>query len=111
LSRELSDISVEKVDVSAYTIPNDAPEGDGTLEWDSATLIVCEIHAANQIGLGYTYGNRATASVTDQLAGKCLLRRSAVDIPSLHASMPRQVRNDGSRGIASMAISALDVAL
>ena len=51
-----SDISVAKVNVSAYTIPTDAPEGDGTLRWDSTTLIICEIHAASQIGLGYSYG-------------------------------------------------------
>jgi hypothetical protein len=51
---ELSETSVEKVDVSAYTIPTDAPEGDGTVRWDSTTLIVCEVHAANQTGLGYT---------------------------------------------------------
>jgi L-alanine-DL-glutamate epimerase-like enolase superfamily enzyme len=108
---KLSDISVGKVDVSAYTIPTDAPEGDGTLRWDSTTLIVCEIHAASQTGLGYSYGNNAVASVADQIAGKCLLHRSALDIPRLYASMLQQVRNDGSRGIASMAISALDVAL
>lgn len=106
-----SDISVGKVGVAAYTIPTDAPEGDGTFRWESTTLIVCEIHAANQVGLGYTYGNKATACVADELAGKCLLHRSALDIPSLYASMRQQVRNDGSRGIASMAISALDVAL
>jgi hypothetical protein len=35
----LSDTSVGKVDVSAYTIPTDAPAGDGTLRWDSTTLI------------------------------------------------------------------------
>jgi L-alanine-DL-glutamate epimerase-like enolase superfamily enzyme len=103
--------SVEKVDISAFTIPTDAPEGDGTLQWDSTTLIVCEIHAADQTGLGYTYGNKATASVADHLAGKCLLHRPALDIPGIHASMLQQVRNDGSRGIASMAISALDVTL
>lgn len=60
-----SDIPVGKVDVYAYTIPTDAPEGDGTLRWDSTTLIVCEIHAADRIGLGYTYGDKATASVAD----------------------------------------------
>lgn len=108
---ELRDISVEKVDVSAYTIPTDAPEGDGTFQWDSTTLILCEISAGNQIGLGYTYGNQATASVADQLASKCLLHGPAFDIPGLHLSMREKVRNDGSRGIASMAISALDVAL
>ncbi len=105
------DISVAKADVSAYTIPTDAPEGDGTLRWDSTTLIICEVHAAGEIGLGYSYGNQATASVADYLAGKCLLHREALDIPGLHATMLQQVRNDGSRGIASMAISALDVAL
>jgi L-alanine-DL-glutamate epimerase-like enolase superfamily enzyme len=105
------DNSVSKIDVSAYTIPTDAPEGDGTLRWDSTTLIICEVHAAGEIGLGYSYGNQATASVADYLAGKCLLHRAALDIPSLHATMLQQVRNDGSRGIASMAISALDIAL
>ena len=104
----LSDIPVEKVNVSAYSVPTDAPEGDGTFRWDSTTLIVCEIHADNQVGLGYTYGNQATASVADQLANKCLLHRPALDVPSLYESMLRQVRNDGSRGIASMALSALD---
>jgi hypothetical protein len=29
-----SDIPVEKVEVAAYTIPTDAPEGDGTLRCD-----------------------------------------------------------------------------
>lgn len=108
---ELSDIAVEKVDVAAYTIPTDAPEGDGTLQWDSTTLIVCEILAADQIGLGYTYGNQATALVANHLAETCLLHHAASDIDCLHAAMLAQVRNDGSRGIASMAISALDVAL
>jgi L-alanine-DL-glutamate epimerase-like enolase superfamily enzyme len=106
-----SDISVDKVDVSAFTIPTDAPEGDGTLRWDSTTLIVCEVHAAGEVGIGYSYGNQATAVVADHLAHKCLLQQAALNIPALHAMMLREVRNDGSRGIASMAISALDIAL
>lgn len=107
----LSGTSVERVDVSAYTIPTDAPEGDGTLRWDTTTLVLCEIHAAGQFGIGYTYGHRATALVANDLAAKCLIRCPSFDIPALHNAMLRQVRNDGSRGIASMAISALDVAL
>lgn len=108
---KLPETSIEKVEVSAFTIPTDAPEGDGTFEWDSTTIIVCEIHAAGLVGLGYTYGNQATAFVADHLANKCLLHRAALDPPALHAAMLKQVRNDGSRGIASMAISAVDVAL
>ena len=37
--------TVERIDVQAYTIPTDAPEGDGTLQWDSTTIVVVEAHA------------------------------------------------------------------
>ncbi len=102
---------IKKVGVAAYSIPTDAPEGDGTFKWNSTTLVLCEVHAADEIGIGYTYGNKATAVVADELGQKCLHGRSPLDIPALHSSMLQQVRNDGSRGIASMAISALDIAL
>lgn len=108
---ELSDIAVETVDVAAYTVPTDAPEGDGTFKWDSTTLIVCEIHASDKVGLGYTYGNQATGLVADHLAEKCLLHQAVCNIAGLYAAMLAQVRNDGRCGITSMAISALDIAL
>lgn len=108
---KLSENPIKKVEVSAYSIPTDAPEGDGTFTWDSTTLILCEIHSGGETGIGYTYGNRATALVAEALAQKCLIDRSPLDIPALHHAMLAQVRNDGSRGIASIAISALDVAL
>ena len=107
----ISEAKISRADISAYTIPTDADEADGTLSWNSTTLIVCEIHAGGIWGLGFTYGNKATAAVAQHLAGTTLERRSPFDIPNLHAAMVRQVRNDGSRGIASMAISALDIAL
>lgn len=106
-----SENPINEVEVSAYTIPTDASEGDGTLKWDSTTLVLCELHAGDEIGIGYTYGNRATAVIAHELGGKCLHGRSPLDTPALHKSMLEQVRNDGSLGIASMAISALDVAL
>lgn len=106
-----SEISVDKKYVCACNISTDSPEGDGTLLWDSTTLIICELHAGGQIGLGYTYGDSAIAPLADRLAAKCLLHQPAIEIPRLHNSMLRQVRNDGSRGIAAMAISALDIAL
>jgi L-alanine-DL-glutamate epimerase-like enolase superfamily enzyme len=108
---KLSDNAITSVDVSAYSIPTDTPEGDGTFKWNSTTLVLCEIHAGDETGIGYTYGNRATAVVADELAKECLSQRSALDIPALHKSMLERVRNDGSCGISSMAISALDVAL
>jgi L-alanine-DL-glutamate epimerase-like enolase superfamily enzyme len=107
----LSQPCIEEITVSAYTIPTDAPEADGTFHWDSTTLVLAEIKAGGETGLGYTYGNKAAGIVAQHIGEKCLLRESPFDIPRLHAAMIQQVRNDGSRGIASMAISALDVGL
>lgn len=107
----LSEASVKQVTVAAYTIPTDAPEADGTFAWNSTTLVIAHISAGGKTGLGYTYGSKSIVAEARHLAEKCLLHESAFDIPRLHHSMLAQVRNDGSRGIASMAISALDVAL
>lgn len=102
---------IEQVTVAAYTVPTDAPEADGTLAWNSTTIVLAHVQAAGAAGLGYTYGNAAAAEVAESLSKKCLLRRSAFDIPALHACLLREVRNDGSRGIGALAISALDIAL
>ena len=107
----LSQPCIEEIAVSAYTVPTDAPEADGTFCWDSTTLVLTEIKAGGETGIGYTYGHRAVGSVAQHIGDKCLLRESPFDIPRLHAALIQQVRNDGSRGVASMAISALDVAL
>ena len=37
-----TDLAVEQLSVSVYTVPTDAPESDGTLEWGSTTLVVVE---------------------------------------------------------------------
>ena len=33
-------INIKDVKVAAYTIPTDSPESDGTIKWDSTTLIL-----------------------------------------------------------------------
>jgi hypothetical protein len=38
-SRTAGEVEVERLDVSAYTVPTDEPESDGTLAWDATTLI------------------------------------------------------------------------
>lgn len=45
---------VEEVVATAYTIPTDRPESDGTLEWGSTTIVVVEATAGDQTGIGYT---------------------------------------------------------
>ena len=36
----LADARIDHVAVGAYRIPTDAPESDGTLEWNATTLVV-----------------------------------------------------------------------
>ena len=43
----MKDPTIDRIDVSAYTIPTDFPESDGTFEWDSTTLILVEAHGGD----------------------------------------------------------------
>ena len=54
---------IDSVEARAYTVPTDAPESDGTYEWNATTLVVAHVAAAGRRGLGYTYANTATATL------------------------------------------------
>ncbi|HET6815638.1 MAG TPA: enolase C-terminal domain-like protein [Mycobacteriales bacterium] len=102
---------IEDVRAAAYEIPTDAPESDGTLEWDSTVLVVVEVDAGGQTGLGYTYAHAAAAHVvTGKLAGG-VRGRDALDVRAAWAAMVHEVRNIGATGLVAMAISAVDSAL
>ena len=102
---------IEKVEVSAYKVPTDAPESDGTYQWDSTTFVLAEVTAAGATGVGYTYADRATAVlIRDKLADE-IKKKDAFDVQGCWSAMVRAIRNLGRPGIASMGISALDIAL
>ncbi|HET7340143.1 MAG TPA: enolase C-terminal domain-like protein [Methylomirabilota bacterium] len=92
-------------------IPTDAPESDGTLAWDRTTLVVVEAVAGGRTGLGYTYADLATASLARDTLAPRVLGLDAFDVPGAWWTMARAVRNLGRRGIATMAIAAVDAAL
>jgi L-alanine-DL-glutamate epimerase-like enolase superfamily enzyme len=107
---------VERLSVSAYEIPTDEPESDGTFEWDSTTIVVVELTARGVTGLGYTYGPKAVATVIDeQLAPLVTGPDPAISTwtPPLEAwsALGAALRNAGRPGIGSMAIAAVDIAL
>jgi L-alanine-DL-glutamate epimerase-like enolase superfamily enzyme len=105
------DVPVERLQVAAYTIPTDAPEGDGTLSWTHTTIVVVHAHAGGTVGLGYTYADLSTAKLIHrQLAGVVCGMSATAPRAAWHA-MVRATRNLGRPGIVSMAISAVDVAL
>jgi L-alanine-DL-glutamate epimerase-like enolase superfamily enzyme len=102
---------IERVDVSAYTIPTSEPESDGTLEWTSTTLVLVTVAAAGAAGVGYTYADTATARLIKDKLAPLLEGRDALAINSRWIDMTVAIRNLGRPGIASMAISGVDAAL
>jgi L-alanine-DL-glutamate epimerase-like enolase superfamily enzyme len=104
--------SITGVEVHALEIPTDsAKESDGTLEWDKTTIIIVEILAGGERGLGYSYADRAAATLIDGKLASVIAGGDPFDIPRLWLSLVRSVRNLGRPGVASAAISALDLAL
>jgi L-alanine-DL-glutamate epimerase-like enolase superfamily enzyme len=102
---------IARVDVAAYTIPIATPESDGTLEWHATTLVVAQAHAADRVGLGYTYADTATATLIRDKLAPLVTGRDALAVTDCWNVMVREIRNLGRPGIASMAISAVDNAL
>ena len=101
---------IDRIDVSAYEVPTVSPESDGTAEWDRTTLVVVELGADGQGGLGYTYADLATARAVQDLLVGAVEGKDPLDTAALHQAMVRQVRNHGRGGVCAMAISAVDVA-
>jgi L-alanine-DL-glutamate epimerase-like enolase superfamily enzyme len=104
-------IPIERLEVSAFKVPTDRPESDGTLEWDSTTCVVVEAVAGGRTGIGYAYTSAAAAMVVKEKLEDEVRGRDATDVPGAFEAMVRSVRNMGSRGITASAISAVDAAL
>jgi L-alanine-DL-glutamate epimerase-like enolase superfamily enzyme len=103
--------AVEELTVGAFTVPTDAPESDGTLSWDSTTIVVVQARAGDACGIGYTYADLSTAKlVSSKLAG-VVHGMDALAPQAAWAAMVKAIRNLGRPGISSMAIAAVDSAL
>ena len=100
---------VEQVEVSAYTIPTDEREFDGTFEWDETTIVVVELAAGSETGLGYTYGPKAVATLIEENLATTVMGSDPYS--NSWAEMGRSLRNAGRPGIGSMAVAAVDIAL
>lgn len=104
-------IPIKKLDVSVYKIPTDTPEADGTIEWNSTTMVFVKILGGDKAGIGYSYAPLASATVIHGTLIPIVVKKNALDIPGIHHEMVRAIRNSGNTGIAMMAVSAVDNAL
>jgi len=102
---------VEDISVRVCRFPTDAPEGDGTLDWDSTTAVIVELRAEGVTGLGWSYADAAAARIVADTLGEVVTREPVHAIPRVHIAMQNAVRNAGRPGVAACAISAVDVAL
>ena len=106
-----TEAGVERLDVSAYEIPTDAPESDGTLEWESTTVVVVEAHAGGETGLGYTYAPAAAGKLVEEKLASEVEGADATAPAEIWEKLGRALRNAGRPGIGSMALAAVDCAL
>jgi len=102
---------IARLEVSAFTIPTEEPESDGTLEWDSTTIVVVEARAAGETGIGYTYGDLAVGTLIGSKLAPVVEGMDALAPPAAWAAMQAAIRNAGQPGVGAMAVSAVDIAL
>ncbi|GAA5183055.1 enolase C-terminal domain-like protein [Rugosimonospora acidiphila] len=102
---------ISSVHASAYTVPTEAPEADGTLCWQETTAIVVSVTAGDCTGLGWSYGLAASSEVVNGLLASAVVGTDPVDIPGCHAAMAMAARNALLPGLVGIAVSAVDIAL
>jgi L-alanine-DL-glutamate epimerase-like enolase superfamily enzyme len=103
--------AVERVTAAAFTVPTDAPESDGTLAWNSTTLVLVTASAGGRTGIGWTYAGPSAVQVVTGLLAGVVEGRDATTPAASWAAMQHAVRNLGRPGLVAEAISAVDVAL
>src|ERR1041384_255485 len=104
-------VEITNLKVSAYTIPTETPEADGTYEWDSTTMVIVEVTAGGKQGLGHTYADSATAKLIEDKLKKVVVGSDAMAVQATWLAMLHSIRNLGRPGICAMAISAVDTSL
>jgi L-alanine-DL-glutamate epimerase-like enolase superfamily enzyme len=103
---------IESVDVTAYEIPTATDkESDGTLEWNSTSVVVVELRCGEHTGLGYSYCDPAAGQIVSGKLASILEGADPMMPEKAWAQMQVQARQLGHEGLAAMAISAVDVAL
>src|SRR5919199_5061652 len=105
------DVAVEGLDVAAYEVPTDEPESDGTLEWDSTTIVVVEARAGGETGLGYTYAPAAAGKLLEEQLAEVVRGADALAPAATWERLGRALRNAGRPGVGVCAVSAVDTAL
>ena len=99
------EVAVEGTRASAYNVTTDRPESDGTFEWGSTTIVLVEVEAGGETGLGWTYCTAAAARVVDELLAEVVCGRSALDVGGVQLTLRAALRNAGYPGIGASPVT------
>ncbi|MGN5354505.1 enolase C-terminal domain-like protein [Ralstonia sp. L16] len=102
---------IRQVEVHAYRIPTQVPESDGTLQWNSTTLVVVHVSAGPCIGMGYGYSDATAAALIAARLAPAMQDNDALAVDTCWRAMADCVRNLGRSGLCAQAMAAVDIAL
>jgi L-alanine-DL-glutamate epimerase-like enolase superfamily enzyme len=74
-------------------------------------MVLVEVTAGNDSGIGYSYADTATAELIRKTLQQVVIGHSAINVTACWQKMVYSTRNLGRPGICSMAIAAVDIAL
>jgi L-alanine-DL-glutamate epimerase-like enolase superfamily enzyme len=104
-------MTITRISASAYRIPTDRPEADGTLTWDQTVMILVEVSNGEHDGIGWTYAGPSAVGIVEDHLSSVVVGTDEMEIPRTAEAMARAVRNLGRPGLVACAISAVDIAL
>jgi L-alanine-DL-glutamate epimerase-like enolase superfamily enzyme len=104
-------VNIDEIHATGYTVPTASPEADGTLSWDSTTVVVVTARAGDTTGMGWSYAHAAAVTVVNDLFAPVVVGRDALAVPLCYTAMRVAARNAMVPGLVGMALSAVDVAL
>lgn len=90
---------IEKLEATAYTVPTEEPECDGTFEWESTTLILVEIQSGRHVGTGFSYGSEASIPLIRRTMAPEVVGADVLELPRIWQAMMRASRNIGRPGL------------
>src|ERR687890_33618 len=106
-----SGVTVERLEIAAYTVPTDSQESDGTLTWDSTTMILVEASGGGKKGLGYTYGDVSVGKMIESKFVDLVEGTDALSPPTGWAAMQSAIHDAapvyGSGGFTSYSLERL----
>lgn len=110
------DAVIDAISLTAYEVPTttdgrELAETDGTARWSSTSVLVVELEAGGETGLGYAYTPGSAGAIAQDLLAPLVLGEDPLRTGRHFWAMAEAVRNAGWAGVCAGAISAMDVAL